>query len=190
MAKFVRPPAERDRIGFSTGLGMHITDDEETSVFAFPVEAGLGVSLGERYDLGFSVGNLIGTAEGNFALLKDDVRLGILHGIGAGLVATQEEHGVFAQFTGGTMLQIGTHHAFFTALKATRSLVVGSFDIFRPTTYLTGTIGFVPSSGRIKVIPELAIQRSNWRDVDATTSSSGWTIVIGVTMSLPYYAPR
>lgn len=188
MAKFARPPVDRDRIGFSTGLGMFIDDTEETSVYAFPVEAGLGISLGDRYDLGFSVGNLLGSAEGNFALIDGDLRLGILHGIGTGLVATQDEQSLLAQFTGGTVLQVGRRRAFFMGLKATRGIVIGS-EQFRPTTFYTGTVGFLPS-GRIKVVPELAIQRANWREVDdAPEPTVSWTIVIGVTVLLHYYAP-
>ncbi len=188
MAKFARPPVDRDRIGFSTGLGMLIDDNEESSVYAFPLEAGLGISLGDRYDLGFSVGNLLGSAEGNFALIDGDVRLGILHGLGTGLVATQDEQSLLAQFTGGTMLQIGRRRAFFMGLKATRGVVVGS-EVFRPTTFLTGTVGFLPS-GRIKVIPEFAIQRANWRESDdAIDVTKSWAIVIGVTVMLHYYAP-
>ena len=188
MAKFVRPPEDRDRIGFSTGLGMHISDEEDATVFAFPAEAGLGISIGERYDLGFSVGNLLGTAEGNFALVDGNVRLGILHGLGLGLVTTQEDEALLAQVTGGTMLQVGRRRAFFTALKATRGLVVGS-ETFRPTTFFTGSVGFLPA-GRIKVIPELAVQRANWREMDdAEDSRHSWTIVIGVTLLMHYFAP-
>ena len=188
MAKFARPPVDRDRIGFSTGLGMLIDDDEETSVYAFPVEAGLGVTLGERYDLGFSVGNLLGTAEGNFALLTGDLRLGILHGLGVGYVATETEQSLLAQFTGGAVLQIGRRRAFFSGVKATRGVVVGS-EVFRPTTFYTGTVGFLPS-GRLKVVPELAIQRANWRESDdAQDPTTSWAIVIGVTVLLHYYAP-
>lgn len=188
MAKFARPPADRDRIGFSTGLGMYIDDNEETSVYAFPVEAGLGISLGDRYDLGFSVGNLMGSAEGNFALIDGDFRLGILHGLGVGLVATQDDQSLLAQLTGGAFLQTGRRRAFFMGLKATRGFVVGS-EAFRPTTFYTGTFGFLPS-GRIKVVPELAIQRANWRESDdAPDSLVSWTVVIGVTVLLHYFAP-
>lgn len=190
MAKFVRPPAERDRIGFSTGLGLHVSEEQEPIVFAFPVEAGLGVSFGDRYDLGFSVGNLLGTVEGNFAVLDRELRLGIIHGVGAGLFATQDVQAVFAHFTGGAMLQVGRRRAFFSALKATRSLVIGTVYDPQPSTYFTGTIGFVPSTGRIKVIPELAVQRSNWRDVESRDPLASWTVVIGVTMLLHYYAPQ
>ena len=189
MAKFARPPVDRDRIGFSTGLGMHINDDEETSVYAFPVEAGLGLSLGDRYDLGFSVGQLLGSVEGNFAILDGDFRLGILHGMGGGLVATQEDQSLLAQFTGGTYLQAGRRRAFFMGLKATRGVVVGS-EAFRPTTFYTGTVGFLPS-GRMKFVPELAVQRSNWRETDdAPDSTTAWTVVIGVTLLLHYFAPK
>lgn len=187
MAKFARPPADRDRIGFSTGLGMHLDDEEEASVYAFPVEAGMGVSLGDRYDLGFSVGNLIGTAEGNFALIDDDFRIGILHGLGLGLMATQDEQALLAQFTGGTFLQTGRRAAFFMGLKATRGLVVGT-DVVPPTTFLTGTVGFLPS-GRIKVVPEVALQRANWRAGEPLEATTSWTVVIGVTVLLHYFTP-
>lgn len=188
MAKFARPPVDRDRIGFSTGLGMLIDNDEKASVYAFPVEAGLGITLGSRYDLGFSVGNLLGTAEGNFALIDGDVRLGILHGLGVGLVATQDEQSLLAQFTGGSVLQIGRRRAFFMGLKATRGVVVGS-EAFRPTTFYTGSVGFLPT-GRIKVIPEFALQRANWRESDdAADPTTSWAVVIGVTVMLHYFAP-
>jgi hypothetical protein len=188
MAKFARPPADRDRIGFSTGLGMHINDDEETAVFAFPLEAGLGISLGDRYDLGFSVGQLMGSAEGNFALLDGDLRIGLIHGLGAGLIADQQEQSLLAQFTGGMFLQTGRRRAFFLGLKATRGTVIGS-EVVRPTTFVTGTLGFLPS-GRIKVVPEIALQRANWRPSDdAEESLKAWSVVIGVTLLLHYYAP-
>lgn len=191
MAKFARTETEQDRLGFSTGLGMYIDEEEDPQVFAFPVEAGMGVSLGERYDLGFSVGNLLGTAEGNFAVIDSTWRLGLIHGLGLGLLTTQEEQALLTQFTGGAFVQTGRKRAFFMGIKATRGTVVGG-ESFRPTTFLTGTLGFMPE-GRLKVIPEIAVQRSNWRAFDTMTDgpadevSQAYTIVIGVSVLHHYF---
>ena len=191
MAKFARPPVERDRIGFSTGIAMVIDEDtESTSVWAFPVEAGLGVSFGDRYDLGFSVGHLMGTAEGNFALIDSDVRLGILHGVGLGLFASQDDQALLPQLTGGAFLQLGRRTPFFWGVKATRGFVVGT-DTVAPTTFLTSTLGFLPR-GRIKVVPELALQRANYTAINEDGEDDptvNWTVVIGVTVMMHYFAP-
>jgi hypothetical protein len=186
MAKFARPPAQRNRIGFSTGLAMHIDPDEDTSLYAFPVEAGLGASIGDRYDLGISFGQFLGTAEGNLALIDSDLRLGFIHGLGLGLLATDEDQSLLTQFTGGAFLQTGRRHAFFMGLKGTYGLVVGPSDAFSDTAFYTGTIGFLPS-GRIKAIPELAIQNMRWKPADEPLNA--WTIVIGVTVMMHYLAP-
>lgn len=167
---------------------MHIDSDEDASVYAFPVEGGIGVTLGDRYDLGFSVGQLLGSAEGNFAVIDGNVRLGLIHGLGLGLVATPDDQALLTQLTGGTLLQIGRRRAFFASLKGTYGAAVGS-ETLRPTTFYTATFGFLPS-GRIKVVPELAIQRAAWHvDADSPDPLEAWTFVIGVTVLMHYWVP-
>lgn len=186
MAKFARPPAQRNRLGFSSGVAMHIDPEEDTSLFAFPLEAGLGVSYGDRYDLGISFGPLLGTAEGNLALVDSDFRLGFIHGLGVGMLATEDDQSLLTQFTGGTFLQTGRRRAFFMGLKATYGLVVGPSNAFDDSVFYTGTIGFLPA-GRVKVIPELAVQNVRWEPQDEPLSA--WSVAIGVTVMLHYFAP-
>jgi hypothetical protein len=186
MAKFARPPAQRNRLGFSSGVAMHIDPDEDTSLYAFPVEGGLGASFGDRYDLGISFGPFLGTAEGNVALIDGDFRLGIIHGLGLGLIATDEDQSLVTQLTGGTFLQTGRRRAFFMGLKGTYGLTVGPSDTFEDAGIYTGTMGFLPS-GRVKVIPELAVQNMRWEE--ASEPLSAWTVAIGVTVMIHYLAP-
>ncbi len=185
MAKFARPPSDRNRLGFSTGVGMQIDQNENSTFALFPVEAGLGISLGDRYDLGVSLSNLVGTAEGNFAILDGDLRLGIIHGLGLGMWATPDDQTVFTQFTGGTFLQTGRKNAFFTALKYTYGTDVGS-DTFLPTHFFTGSIGFLPS-GAVKVTPELIANHAVWQDSGETFRV--WTVIIGIAVMTHYGRP-
>jgi len=190
MAKFARPPSDRNRLGFSTGVAMHFDQNEDAALYLFPVEAGIGLTLGDRYDLGISVGNFLGTAEGNFALIDGNLRLGILHGIGLGMIASQAEQAVLTQLTAGTFLQTGRRHAFFMGLKYTYGTSVGS-DAFVPTGYFTGSIGFLPS-GVVKVTPELSINHARWTqpgDPD-DIQNRAWTVVIGVTVMTHYGRAR
>lgn len=186
MAKFARPPSDRSRLGFSTGVAMHLDEDEDATLVLFPVEAGIGISIGERYDLGVSVANFMGTAEGNYALIDGKLRLGILHGVGLGMLSSQTEQAVLTHLSGGTFLQTGRRHAFFMGLKYTYATAVGS-DAFFPTNYLTGSIGFLPS-GALKVTPELAVNHGRWHvpTEDGEELQRAWTVVIGVTVITHY----
>lgn len=186
MAKFARPPAQRNRLGFSSGIAMHIDPDEDTSLYAFPVEGGLGASFGDRYDLGISFGPFLGSAEGNVAIIDGDFRLGIIHGVGLGLISTDEDQSLVTQFTGGTFLQTGRRRAFFMGLKGTYGVTVGPSDAFDNAAFYTGTMGFLPS-GRVKVIPELAVQNIRWEPSGEPLSA--WTVAIGVTVMIHYLAP-
>lgn len=165
---------------------MHFDQNEDAALYLFPVEAGLGISLGDRYDLGVSVGNFLGTAEGNFALLDGNLRLGLLHGIGLGMISSQTDQAVLTQLTGGTFLQTGRRHAFFTGLKYTYATAVGS-DTFLPTNYFTGSIGFLPS-GVVKVTPELSVSHARWTAPGETgdVANRAWTVVIGVAVMTHY----
>lgn len=166
---------------------MHLDQNEDATFALFPLEAGLGVSLGRRYDLGVSVGNLVGSAEGNFAVIDDDLRLGIIHGIGLGMWASQTDQAVFTQFTGGTFLQTGRRHAFFGALKYTYATDIGS-DAFLPTNFVTGSIGFLPS-GAVKVTPELIVNHAFWNDASSDELDRAWTVIIGIAVMTHYGRP-
>lgn len=188
MAKFARPPSDRNRMGFSTGVAMHLDREEDATFALYPVEAGLGVSIGDRYDLGVSVGNLLGTAEGNFAIIDGNLRLGIIHGLGLGMWASQTDQAVFTQFTGGTFLQTGRRHAFFGALKYTYATDVGS-ETFLPTHFFTSSIGFLPS-GAVKVTPELIVNHARWDEPGSAETERAWTVVIGIAVMTHYGRAR
>lgn len=174
-------------MGFSTGLAMHLDSDDDMSLIAFPVEGGLALSIAPMYDLAFSVSNYIGSVEGNLAVYDGGVRFGVLHGLGLGLFATQDDSDLFAQLGGGLFMQTGRRKAFFTGVKYNHSRAFGSSDAFAPTNYLTVSAGLLPS-GVLRLTPEVVVNHARWRapsldpEVTELQPRHATTVIIGLTL--------
>ncbi|MFB6373238.1 MAG: hypothetical protein ABEN55_09015 [Bradymonadaceae bacterium] len=150
--------------------------DRESSLAALTTEGALTLYLAERYDLVFSVGNFLFNVDGNYWLLDDGTRLGLMHGAGIGYFGSETNvdgesfwtHRLLANLGGGLFWQAssaedGTPFAAlrytFSALNINRvgELVPDLENNFRPTHYATGNLGLIIPAPNGSVSPELAV---------------------------------
>jgi len=179
-AKFVHTAGDRSRLGFSTGIGATVDSDENMTITAFPAEGGLGVSFGPRYDLAFSVGNLLANVGGNVILIDSGFKLGFLHELGLGLLADRQAGSLLTQVGGGLMFQTASDEPFFLAAKYDYATAIGDTEGWSPTHYVTTTFGFMPG-GHPRVIPEFAV---NYAKIGGEDPDPSWDLsfVVGVTI--------
>ena len=192
LAKFVRAPSGDDdagAVGFSTGLMIiedvdlspdpEPSDDFQSNFYFFPAEGSLSFWLAENYDLSLSVNmRSLMYLEGNLGVDLGGVRIGFLHGVGAGLMGEAtgyddsepgyEDNWIGAlpyAFTAGLLIQttLWKSGALFLGARYTYSAVeeLGGSDDYPDTEmwthFVNGSIGFTFTAGALRITPEFIL---------------------------------
>jgi hypothetical protein len=216
-SKFARDPwpplsknesTTKGKVGFSTGAGFLAEEEQDHKYSAylnlFPVEGSLSFWLGDIYDLTFAV-NLAWqlSTEGNLRLLqKDRFRLGFVHGVNLGLSVDFQDKDVASWdsmflygLSGGLMAQwnSGERGVLIAGAKYTFS----SYETFSDeeqepedhTHYLTGSLGYMFYTGRLRITPEIILSFGDWNvyfGSQAPLHRELWFVVSSVTFAAVY----
>ncbi|MBI5529431.1 MAG: hypothetical protein HY897_24155 [Deltaproteobacteria bacterium] len=127
--------------------------------------AAVALWLGDHYDLAFGVSDLQLTTEGNLWFGSDDVRVGLLHGIGLGAILSDEnshqdsESTLIIDLAAGLFGQVrlSEHASGFAGFKYVYCTTKGDNEAIDSVDYFGGSFGVVFTAGRLEIAPELSI---------------------------------
>ncbi len=183
LAQFGRGVEGRDgSVVVSTGLlGYQDQIGPGYSLATFPVEAGITLRPLPSYQVSALAGSAQLHLEGNYALLqREDLRLGLIHGLGAGAFGPWPGLSALFSATGGLFAEVplGSRSSLFASGRYSFS-AASSVDTWQLGV---GTLGCALRVRGLELAPELVAGRA-W---SGSPDSRQWFAAASLTVAAPF----